>query len=61
MFPYVRKHHQIIYGCLRFTLKSVGRRKKTKKKRKEIEKIKCENSKSVYSRFLGDFYSHGTF
>ena len=41
----------------------IGRKKKKKpkKKKKEIEKIKCENSKSVYSRFLGDFYSHGTF
>ena len=52
MSPNVCKHHLIIYGCLKFTFKKGGRIKKNEKK--------CENSKSLYPRFLGDFYFYGT-
>ena len=60
MFPNVCKHYLIIYGCLKFTFKKVGRIKK-----KIIKKIFdfyffCENSKLVYPRYLGYFYYHGT-
>ena len=40
MFPNVCKHYLIIYGCLKFTFKKVGRIKKiTKKKNCEKKKL----------------------
>ena len=45
----VCKHHFIIYGCLKFTSKKVGRRRK-----------KCDNSNWLYPRLLDNFYPQGT-
>ena len=64
MFPNICKHYLIIYGCLRFTFKKVGRKEKKFEKKiwkKKFEKKKnCENSKLFYPRYLGYFYYHGS-
>ena len=60
MFSTVCKHHLIIYGCLKSTLKIRKEWKNFEKKKIKKKKKICDNSKLDETKFLGDFYFHKT-
>ena len=60
MFSTVCKHHLIIYGCLKSTLKIRKEWKNFEKKKIKKKNFFCDNSKLDKTKFLGDFYFHRT-
>ena len=61
VFPNVCKHYLIIYDCLKFTFKKVGRMLIiTRKFYFKYFWPHCVCWSPLYPRYLGDLYNHGT-